>query len=379
MNLSQEEIDAMMSGNSASEPEPSDVPAPDENFILDEYKESLGEGDGGLTPVEIDTLGEVGNISMGAVATTMYTLLDRRVEITTPRVSVHLAKDVLDMYQFPLVVVEVEYTEGILGKNLLLLKETDAALITDVLMGGEGVIEEPVELSELHMSAINEIMNQMIGASATALSQVINTPVNISTPVSQRMSLESDRSGLLNEDESIIVITFDMEIESLLSSQLVQLMSYDQGRAMSAMLTSMNEQIAAEPPAAAPEPEPAPAPTPAPAPAPAAPAPPPIAAANAAQAMPVQYETFGSPAPQPSMPAGGMDLVYDIPLQVSVELGRTKKEIGDILDFDMGTIVVLDKATGDPVEIYVNGKLVASGEVVVIEENYGVRITQVHK
>lgn len=361
MNLSQAEIDAMLSGGSL------------------EAREPAGMG-GELTAVEIDTLGEVGNMCMGAMATTMYTLLDRRVEITTPRVEVHTTKDVLSMYQVPFVIVEVEYTKGIRGKNLLLLKEYDAALITDVLMGGEGVIEEPTELSELHMSAINEIMNQMIGASATALSQVIGDAVDISPPTSELMVLQSENGGMLGTDDLVIVINFDMKIEGLLRSQLVQLMPYAQGRELSAKLTSANE--AAAEPAAKPKPEPEqPA---APKPQPVGPSLPSVPEEVTRPAEPVtsvnmpQYESFAPPSYSYSAAQDSMNLVYDIPVQVSVELGKTKKEISEILDFDTGTVVVLDKIAGDPVEILVNGKLVASGEVVVIDENYGVRITHLH-
>ena len=360
MNLSQADIDAMLPGKGGA------VDSESSDSVLADYQETLGKGYGTLTAVEIDTLGEVGNICMGSVATTMYTLLDRPVEITTPRVSVLTTRDILSMYQTPLVVVEVEYTEGILGKNLLLLKEQDAAMITDVLMGGDGTVTEPIELSELHMSAINEIMNQMIGASATALSQVIGSPVNISTPESRHMKLATDASDVLATDDELIVITFDMEIEGLLKSQLVQMMPYEQGRAMSAMLVAQSEKAMAE---ATTVPAPAPAAAPVPAPAPAAPAPAPVAPAAA---QPVQ-------APLAPYLPGGFDMVHDIPVRVSVELGKTKKEIGEILDFDMGTVVVLDKTAGDPVEILVNGKLVAQGEVVVIDENYGVRITALYR
>jgi flagellar motor switch protein FliN/FliY len=295
----------------------------------------------------------------------MYTLLDRRVEITTPKVKIHTLTELLSMYQVPFVVVEVEYVEGLQGKNLLLLKEYDAAIITDVLMGGSGSVEEPIELSELHMSAINEIMNQMIGSSATALAKIIGSAVNISTPNSRRMSLERDIS-VLGTDERVIVIEFTMEIEGLLNSSLIQILSLEQGKEMAALLLKANE-VANEAPGAPSVPAPAPVKQ--------APAPPPAPAAEAAA---VQYESFESPYATPLTSPDGLNMVYDIPVQVSVELGKTKKEISEILEFDRGTIVVLEKNAGDPVEVLVNGKLVASGEVVVIEENYGVRITRVY-
>lgn len=406
MNLSQEDIDALMSG-APVETEPS--PSPAESSILNEYKDLLDPGHGELTPVEIDTLGEIGNISMGAGATTMYTLLDRRVEITTPIVSVYTAADVLALYQIPYVVVEVEYTEGLIGKNLLLLAEADAALITDVLMGGDGEIEEPIVLTELHMSAMNEIMNQMIGASATALSQIVRIPVNISTPTSQRIALESDTSGLLDEDELLIVVTFDMSIEGLLNSKIIQIMPYTQGRQLSALLadlyTSGAEAAAQTPAQSAPEPAPAPAPEPAPAPQPAyAPepmqtAPPqyeqpqfpaqyaeydvvtPPSPGELVDVRPMQFESFDDDdeGDDGNHQQNGIGLVCNIPLTVSAELGTATKTLGDVLDFKEGDVIVLEKTAGDPVAIMVNGKKIARGEVIVIEDSYGVRITDLSR
>jgi len=308
-----------------------------------------------LTPEQSDTLGEVGNICMGSVATTMYELLDRRVSITTPRVEVLTINDAVKRFPAPLVVVEVEYTSGITGENLLLLKEMDAALITDILMGGEGIVEQPVELSELHMSAINEIMNQLTGASATALSKLTGRTVTISPPVSRRTTLDETNTLSLGIEDTVIVITFDMEIENLLSSQLIQVMPRDVGQELSDMLTKANSQPVALNP---------------------------IQDSAVSTAAPEWTPPADKAAPpsesKDSTPSLSLQLIHDIPVQVSVELGRTKKEISEILDFDTGTVVVLDKAAGDPVEIYVNGKLVASGEVVVVDENYGVRITALY-
>ena len=407
--------------------------------------------EGMLTAEEIDVLGEVGNISMGAVATTMYSLLDRRVSITTPRVSVYDAKDVLTIYRIPFVVATIEYVEGITGTNLLVLKVEDAALITDLLMGGDGKIEGPIELNEMHLSAMSEIMNQMMGASSTSLSKLLRTQINISPPKSTQVDVGFNVAGLLGDEDMVTKVSFDMEIEGLLKSELIQLIPYEASRGFAkrfmdagfGMSSGDGEETAAPRPAASsPAPAPAPAQQAAPAPPPAITEPPPSpvpaqqqqaeqypppayqqpqypqppyqqAPYPAAQYPPPAYQQdpyqqgpYPPPAypqgpyPQPGMAQGrlvdvhpmqfqafdspgpvgeqkGMDLVYNIPLQVTVELGKTKKEISEILEFGTGTIVVLDKIAGDPVEIVVNGKLIARGEVVVIDENYGVRITDI--
>ena len=370
--------------------------------------------EGMLTEEEVDILGEVGNISMGAVATTMYTLLDRRVSITTPRVRVFESKDVLSIYKIPFVVATIEYTKGISGTNLLVLKIEDAALITDLLMGGDGTVEEPIELNEMHLSAMSEIMNQMMGASSTSLAKLLGTAIDIAPPKSTTVDAGFDVSTLLGDMDKVTKISFDMEIEGLLKSELIQLVSYETSRTFAKQFMDVGAvgsdapkaAAAAPPPAAAAPPPPPPAAAP-PAPYP-QPMPDPYAAAPYPQMpyppqpypqMPYPQQPMGYP-PQPMAgqgrvvdvhpmqfqafdtpgPAGepkSIDLVYNIPLQVSVELGRAKKEISEILEFSLGTIVVLDKIAGDPVEIVVNGKLIARGEVVVIDDNYGVRITDI--
>jgi len=389
--------------------------------------------EGMLTDEEVDILGEIGNISMGAVATTMYTLLDRRVDITTPRVRVFDSKDVLSIYKVPFVVATIEYTQGIKGTNLLVLKIEDAALITDLLMGGDGTIEEPIELNEMHLSAMSEIMNQMMGASSTSLAKLLGTAIDIAPPKSSQVDAGFDVSTLLGDMDKVTKVSFDMEIEGLLKSELIQLVPYEVSRQFAKQF--MDAGVGAEPaPAAAPPPPPAAAAAPPPAAAAAPPPPPPPmaappmdpAAAAAAPYPPQPYppqDPYAAapypPQPYPPMPypqqpyppqpypqqmpmggqgrvvdvhpmqfqafdahgptgePKGIDLVYNIPLQVSVELGRTKKEISEILEFNLGTIIVLDKIAGDPVEIVANGKMIARGEVVVIDDNYGVRITDI--
>ena len=400
-----DELDALLAGESA--PAPAASAAPEEIVLVSK--------EGMLKPDEVDILGEVGNISMGAVATTMYSLLDRRVSITTPRVSVYDTKEVLTVYKIPFVVATIEYVEGISGTNLLVLKVDDAALITDLLMGGDGKIEGAVELNEMHLSAMSEIMNQMMGASSTSLSKLLRTPVNISPPKSTQVDVGFDVSDFLGDEEMVTKISFDMEIEGLLKSELIQIMPYEASRAFAKRfmdagmgVPSSDGDAAEAPPAAAAPPAPAPtpappppAPAPAPAPQPPAAAPfPPAYPADPYQQAPYPQMPYPPMYPQPGAASGrlvdvhpmqfqsfdshspvgeqsGMDLVYNIPLQVTVELGKTKKEISEILEFGAGTIVVLDKIAGDPVEIVVNGKLIARGEVVVIDDNYGVRITDI--
>jgi len=432
--MSPEDIAAMLDGE--DEVTRGDGYPSDATHGVEVTLSNVPELEGMLTEEEVDVLGEIGNISMGAVATTMYTLLDRRVSITTPRVRVFESKDVLSVYQVPFVVATIEYTLGITGTNLLVLKIEDAALITDLLMGGDGTVEEPIELNEMHLSAMSEIMNQMMGASSTSLAKLLGTPIDIAPPRSSTVEAGFDVSSLLGDMDKVTKISFDMEIEGLLKSELIQLVPYDVSRGfakqfMEAGAVETSAPAPAAPPPAAAAPPPAAAAAAPPPPMAAAPPPPPPQEAAAPPPMqpypqqppmgdpyaqapypqapyPQPYPQAPYPQPYPPVPyqqppmagpgrvvdvhpmqfqafdghgpAGetkGIDLVYNIPLQVSVELGRAKKEISEILEFSLGTIVVLDKIAGDPVEIIANGKLIARGEVVVIDDNYGVRITDI--
>ena len=334
-----------------------------------------------FTATDIDTLGEIGNICMGTSATTLYSLLGHRVTITTPQVAMYKAEDVLSPYRCPFLAVSVEFVEGIHGKNLLILKEYDAALITDLLMGGDGQVDQDnIVLNEIHFSAMSEFMNQMIGSSATAMSNMVGSPVNISPPTASRIEYYDSVAGLLDGASPIVKISFDMEIEGLLKSKLLQIMSIDMARDLIGSLTQPdepeNENIEkGKIPINTSQPE---APT----------------GSGRRSDSPVRDEqrlksvkqpSFQSFDEKPEKPAANksgssdFDLISDIPLQVTVELGKAKKNLGDILNLGIGSIVVLDKQAGDLVEVIANGKRIAKGEVVVIDENYGVRITEIVK
>ena len=370
------------------------VPEPFVSDVMELTQHAL-PADEVLSEVEIDTLGEVGNICMGAAATSMYRLIDRRVDITAPHVEVLTISDILTRFPVPIVLVEVEYVEGIMGRNMLLLDERDVALITDILIGEEsGEIVSPVELTDLHMSAVNEIMNQMIGASATVLSQIVGNMVNISTPISYHMKLADDISKLGTSD-IVIVTRFDMVIEGLLNSQLYQIMPYDIGRELSHMLTAALTQDHAplselpKPPKKTVQPAPPAPPAKSVSPPPLNPSPPIKPPARTAferpvlpvpgdlvDVRPLHFQSFDESGKKQTAAQSGIDTIYNIPLTVAAELGTTTKNLSEVLDFEPGVVFILDKSAGDPVEILVNGKKIARGEVVIIDDNYGVRITE---
>ena len=373
--ISQEEIDALLSGGAASD-SPAEEPAADS---------SPSGSVSGITDLERDALGEIGNIAMGGAATTLSVLLGRKVSITTPTVSVSNLQTLKEKYPIPFLVVEVGYSIGIEGNNVLCIQAKDAAIIADLMMGNDGTNPDQ-ELSELHMSAVSECMNQMMGSVATSLSSMFNKKVDITPPVVTLVDLGTEEvvSKLLDKVDPIIQASFRMEVDGLIDSEIMQLLPVDVAKDMVDSLMNQqadvdNEEEAVEAAAAAP---------PAAAPAPAAPA---AAAAPAnygygappmqphvASNVPVQSAQF---TPLSSVPVqvndANIGLILDVPLQVNVELGRTKKSIKDILDLTKGSIVELDKLAGEAVDIMVNGKYLAKGEVVVIDENFGVRITEI--
>ena len=380
--ISQEEIDALLSGGAASDP-------PAEEATAD--SSSAGD-DGGISDLERDALGEIGNISMGGAATTLSVLLGRKVSITTPTVSVSNLRTLKEKYPVPFLVVEVGYSIGIEGNNVLCIQAKDAAIIADLMMGNDGTNPD-TELSELHMSAVSECMNQMMGSVATSLSSMFSKKVDITPPVVTLVDLGTEEvvSKLLDKVDPIIQASFRMEVDGLIDSEIMQLLPVDVAKDMVDALMNQsadvdNEEEAVVAAAAAPPP---PAAASAPAPAPAAP--------PAAAAAPANYG-YGAPPMQPHVASNvpvqsaqftplsstpvqvndaNIGLILDVPLQVNVELGRTKKSIKDILDLTKGSIVELDKLAGEAVDIMVNGKYLAKGEVVVIDENFGVRIMEI--
>lgn len=412
-DLTQEEIDALLNG-AASEPAASDSASNEEasSVLSDDL----------LSSMEKDALGEIGNISMGSAATTLSVLLGHKVNITTPTVSVDTMSTIQNQYPMPYLVVEVGYVIGINGNNILAIQASDASIIADLMMGGDGLNPQE-ELNDIHMSAVGEAMNQMMGTVATSLSTMFNKKIDISPPKVNLIDLgaEDKITDLVNNDEPVVKTSFRMEVDGLIDSEIMQILPLDVAKEMVSFLMGGGaEAEAQEAPAPAPEPAPAPvAPEPAPvavapaqaappAPQPAAPqyaappqpqyaappqqpqytappmgaqpvyAPPAYANNVVSSGVPVQNAQFAPLTNEPvEVNAANISLIQDVPLQVTVELGRTKKSIREILEFSTGSIIELDKLAGEPVDIHVNGQLTAKGEVVVIDENFGVRITEI--
>ena len=374
--LSQEEINALLGGmGEDSGSDSSDT-------------QTLGTGEP-LSGEEKDAIGEISNISMGTAATTLSTLLNQRVNITTPNVSIANWDDISGSYDRPCVFIQISYIEGLDGNNILILRENDVKIITDLMMGGTGTDVEATELTELHLSAICEAMNQMMGSAATSISSVLEKKVDISPPTASLIDMDDtiDEEGLGDFLKGQFVkVSFRLEIGTLIDSELMQLYPIDFAKELYNKFMSSTEADQAAPVPAAPQPA---------APAPVQPAPQqtahmPMAAAvpqgyvqpsqpvQPVNVAPAQFQAFDMSI-NPLMQQENIGLIMDVPLEVTVELGRTNKTIKEILDFSPGTIIELNKLAGEAIDLLVNGKYVAKGEVVVIEDNFGIRITEIVK
>ena len=495
--LSQDEINALLQGMDLSDTaDGSDTAAPapesstadnNDNGYVTDTKPTIGDGEV-LTDVEKDAIGEVANISMGSSATTLYSLVNRKVNITTPVVTLATWKTLLDSYEKPCVFIQIKYTQGLDGTNILVLKEHDVKVITDLMMGGDGTNTDG-ELGELHLSAISEAMNQMMGSAATSLSTLLQTVIDISPPESSLFDLTEVKDGKEISPflgGTFVKIAFRMQIDDLVDSTIMQLYPIDFAKKLvetfiNTQMSSLDGTVEEQP----------------------------TQVKNSASEQNMQgsaamagttehmtqpgMDSMGQQGPmnmngmnqmgmnpmgnmgmnqmgstpmgmngmnqmggmnmsQMGMNQTGMNqmgnmngmnpmgntpmgmngmnqmgnmngmgmmnqmgmmgmpgqnvqnvnvqpaqfqsfsndntgmtgqenigLIKDVPLEVTVELGRTTKSISDILDFSPGTIIELDRIAGEPIDVLVNGKFVAKGEVVVIEESFGVRITEIIK
>ena len=491
--LSQDEINALLQGMDLSDTaDGSDTAAPasesstadnNDNGYVTDTKPTIGDEEA-LTDVEKDAIGEVANISMGSSATTLYSLVNRKVNITTPVVTLATWNTLLDAYEKPCVFIQIKYTQGLDGTNILVLKEHDVKVITDLMMGGDGTNTDG-ELGELHLSAISEAMNQMMGSAATSLSTLLQTVIDISPPESSLFDLTEVKDGKEISPflgGTFVKIAFRMQIDDLVDSTIMQLYPIDFAKKlvetfintqMSSLDGTVEEQSAQVKDSASEQNMQGSA-----------------AMAGATDHMtqpgmdsmgqqgpmnmngmnqmgmnpmgnmgmnqmgntpmsmtgvnqmggmgmnqmgnmngmnpmgnspmgmngmnqmgnmngmgmmnqmgnmngmgmmnqmgmpgqnvnvqPAQFQSFSND----QMGMTGQEnigLIKDVPLEVTVELGRTTKSISDILDFSPGTIIELDRIAGEPIDVLVNGKFVAKGEVVVIEESFGVRITEIIK
>ncbi len=371
--LSQDELDALLKG------------------LGNENENETFRGGGSLTDMERDMIGEVGNISMGAAATALSTILGREVNITTPVVEEVKFGEVGKDFSGEKVVVTIEFVEGLTGLNVLVLQKDVVAKIADIMMGGTGETDNE-DIDEIKLSAVSEAMNQMMGAAATAMSDFFKSKVDITPPKVEVLNFDDPNISFppieADPDTPVVKVSFDLEIEGLPTSKFIQIMSSDLVKQMYDMFMKLQKEetekaIQQQAQSAPAQPQPQPQPQPAPAAAPMQtsmqmPMMPQTPVQQPVAAEPAQFQPLTPGQPQQmEVPPDKLALLFDVPLTVTVELGRTRMTLKQILELSVGSLIELDKLTGEPVDILVNGKLIARGEVVVIDENFGVRITEI--
>ncbi len=364
--LSQEEIDMLLKGNYSKV----------EDDIINE--------------TEKDALGEIGNISMGTAATTLFTLLGQKVIITTPKVDITTMKEISDQYPIPFIAVNVKYKQGLKGTNLLILKSQDVKVITDLMMGGDGKNIDR-DINDMDISAISEAMNQMVGSSCTSLSELFSNLIDIEPPKAFQIDLNENNFDIdiFKYDETIVKVSFKMVVGDLIDSEIMQLIPLNFAQDMVNQLMGKGEvenmkdvrgtedlnssfeknNVRLEPQKSelklsheqikyGNDSE----------------------ITNNIKQSPVNVEKFELnqfETKENKVYNESIELIHEIPIDITVELGRTTRKIGEILEYGPGTIIELDKLLGEPLEIYANGKFIAKGEVVVIDDNFGVRITDI--
>lgn len=390
--LSQDEIDALLKGTE-------DIDEGVSSFSIDDY----------LSAMELDALGEIGNISFGSSATALSTLLNQKVDITTPTVTIIEKGQIAEEFPQPYVAIQVRYTEGFSGINMLVIKQSDAAIIADLMLGGDGLNPSDM-LGEIQLSAVQEAMNQMMGSAATSMSTIFSKKVDISPPSVDLLNfLNGEGEDAIPNEDLFAKISFRLRVGDLIDSSIMQLLPLEfakglvdellngPGETEPAELQKEMEQVATNQPYSTPVQEPAQSQNP-------------ISNQSAqdpyAQVpyqaqqtyqMPNEPQHFGAPSASNGKPVNvqpasftsfqpyqlqesetkNLSMLMDIPLQVTVELGRTKRSVKEILELSSGSIIELDKLAGEPVDILVNSRLIAKGEVVVIDENFGVRVTDI--
>ena len=337
---------------------------------------------------EIDAVGEILNISMGSAATAVSELLNAKVWITTPKVKVVKVSELNYKNLEPAICVKIVYVAGIKGLNMMILKQDDVQLILNQLLGNPLVISPDFQFDELNISAVSEVMNQMMGASATALSDLLGVTVDISTPTPYIIN-ETNFGELceMEPNETVVAVNFSLTVDGVMSSEFLSVMSVDLAKTLSG---KMIEKFHVDEGKSAQQTTPATAqPAPMPAGYPQQPYgypsqyaaygayPPPAPPVNVQNAQLHQFEAmdFGLPTDQQD----NLKLLMGVPLEISVEIGTAKRKVKDILEFTQGTIIELERQAGAPVDVVVNGNLIARGDVVVIDDNFAVRITEIVK
>ncbi|MCU5241336.1 flagellar motor switch protein [Bacillus cereus] len=303
-----------------------------------------------LTQEEKDVLGEIANISIGSASTVLSTLLNQPVTISTPNVEAINVRH-YDGVPVPFVILNVDFVEGLKNENVFVFTKDVALTMVDLMMMGTGEVEPEKELTELELSGIKEIMNQMMGHAATAMSEMFQEKMDMTPPNVKFVTLKEEMEylGESMEVDELVQITFNLEIGDLLQSKMYQILPISEAKEMvRRLLYPMveEEEIATEE---------------------------------------IEEEKIVEPVVQPiefkevkQMEPVYMDtsILQNVEMNVKFVFGSTVKTIQDILSLQENEAVVLDEDIDEPIRIYVNDVLVAYGELVNVDGFFGVKVTK---
>src|SRR6056297_592406 len=382
--LSQDELDALLGAINSGDDSDDEGETEEGQSPSVEVEGSQGS----LTSAEIDMIGEVGNMIMGSASTALFTIIGQNVEITTPKVSVVKLDTLKEKFDGERLVTTLNFEDAIEGINFFVVDAKTAAIIADLMMGGTAENVDP-QMDEMKMSAVGEAMNQMMGAASTSMSEFLDGSVNITPPQVSMVDFNDENVVFpppenQTEDE-IVLVSFDMNISTLANTNIFQILPLKFVKDLYAKVTKSTaeesqkldldekpqqppaekKQTAKRPSAQQPREQGEEG----------AFMPPRPKKQEAVNAQSVEFEDFDEPV-YTQLPKQ-LELLYDVPLEITVELGRSKLKLKEIMDLNIGSIIELDKLTGEHIDILVNGKVIAKGEVVVVSESFGVRITEI--
>ncbi|PGY00806.1 flagellar motor switch protein [Bacillus thuringiensis] len=302
-----------------------------------------------LTQEEKDVLGEIANISIGSASTVLSTLLNQPVTISTPNVEAINVRH-YDGVPVPFVILNVDFVEGLKNENVFVFTKDVALTMVDLMMMGTGEVDPEKELTELELSGIKEIMNQMMGHAATAMSEMFQEKMDMTPPNVKFVTLKEEMEylGESMEVDELVQITFNLEIGDLLQSKMYQILPISEAKEMVRRLLypMVEEEVVTEE---------------------------------------IEEEKIVEPVVQPiefkevkQMEPVYMDtsILQKVEMNVKFVFGSTVKTIQDILSLQENEAVVLDEDIDEPIRIYVNDVLVAYGELVNVDGFFGVKVTK---
>ncbi|MEW6103699.1 MAG: flagellar motor switch protein FliN [bacterium] len=305
---------------------------------LDALLGEMGGKEKAISPIEEERLENIYSGAMLSATEVLSKVLNKQVKIENPDVKTLTSEELETELPKNAIVVETEHTEGLKGMTYMILLKEHGATMADLATGGDGT-KPPEELTEVYLGALADAIGKMIEAANSSLSTKLGRQILSTHPPKVRIiDFEKQKTELdILKESQLVKINYNLNVGDLFEGDFIQLVPVDMAKPI---VEGIEEK---ETPSVIPT-------------------------------GPVQFAEA-----RPTMPEmpSNIQLLMDVPVEISVELGKTNKNISDLLKIGEGYIMELDKMAGEPVDVLVNGRLVAKASVVVIDENFGVRITSI--